>query len=121
MGPNPASTAAPFAHRRAEHGSQRVRRLLTLAAVQLIQAAAGPEAILEPIRRLVDAPHGNDLLKHHCPDPNTGEQQADHHRLHDPIRLQEQAPKRQILGRLPKRLSGHATIHATSPSPARDD
>ena len=46
--------AAPFAHRGAEYGGDRVGRVRTFAFVQVFQAAAGPELILKGIGFAVD-------------------------------------------------------------------
>ena len=54
---------------------------------QFVQAAAGPEPVLEAVGGTVDAPQAGDLLEHDGPDPHAGQHQHQHHQLDDDIGL----------------------------------
>ena len=68
--------------------------LLAFMVVEFVQAAAGPEMILEGVGIAVGAADRRDLLEDDRPDPDACQQQAQDHQLDDDIRLQEQAPER---------------------------
>ena len=69
--------------------------LLALLVIELVEAAAGPEVILEGIGVPVGAADRGDLLEDDRPDPDARQQQAENDQLDDDIRLQEQTPERQ--------------------------
>jgi hypothetical protein len=84
----------PLAHRGGKHGGHRVGGIAAFGVEQVIQAAARPEPVFEPIGVAVDPPQAGPFLEHHRPDPHAGAQQAYHDQLDDDVGLDEQAPER---------------------------
>jgi hypothetical protein len=58
--------------------------------IEILQRDAGPEGILERLRAALQRPQADHLLEDDRPRPERGQQQGDHHRLDDPIGLNEQ-------------------------------
>ena len=87
--------------------AHRMRRTRRLRAVKLFERMAGPEGLLELVHRALGAAVEQGLVDHDRPDPDRGEQQPDHHGLHDEVRRHEQAEQRQFGRRCDRRDRRH--------------
>jgi len=71
-------------------------RVVAFLVEQFVQAAAGPEPVLERRRLTIDLSETDDLFEYDGPYPNAGGEQADHDELDNEIGLDEQPPKREV-------------------------
>ena len=114
-GPRLALEAAlPFAHRRDEQRRHRMRGLGRKRAIKLFQRLSGPEGLLETVHGALGAREQQEFVDRDRPDPDRAGQQADHHGLHDPMRLQEQAQDRKIGCDRQSRLRYVGWVHGMS-------
>src|SRR3954451_14135646 len=73
-----------------------MRRGCRLLFEQILEAAAGPEAVLETIRLAIDLAQARPSFEHDGPYPHAGCEQTDHDDFHDNVGLREETPKRQV-------------------------
>ena len=90
---------------------QRMARIGARLARHVFQRAARADLGLEPVGGAVERGEAEQLVQDHGPRAQRGEDQADHHPLHNPIGLHEQGEEREIGG------GGCGGVHAGNPAP----
>ena len=99
----PRGRAAPLG----DSGGEHPRRRSLVAAARLVEpvdVVGLPEVALEALALAPEPPHPERVRDDDRPGPEAGEQQADHHRHHHRVGLEEQVPQRQVVARARVRI-----------------